>query len=112
MLGQLLGDYLSSHPMPGQLIVPVPLHRKRLRSRGYNQATLLAQELSKLTNMPLDSGLLARRQDALPQVQTSGSTERRRSSFDLGVGPGERILTTFPGALARMLRSHPGLRPG
>ena len=46
VLGQLLDDNLSSHPMPGQMIVPVPLHRTRLNSQGYNQATPLAQELS------------------------------------------------------------------
>jgi predicted amidophosphoribosyltransferase len=67
-----LGDYLSSNQMPCQIIVSVPLHRKRLCRQGYNQATLLAREISKLPNLPVDSGLFARRQDAIPQVQTSG----------------------------------------
>jgi len=75
-LGQLLADYISTHPMPGEVIVPVPLHPRRLRSRGYNQATLLAQVFGKLTNLPVVDRLLARRQDALPQVQT-GSRQQR-----------------------------------
>ena len=34
------------------LIIPVPLHKKRLRERGYNQSELLAKEFSKLSNIP------------------------------------------------------------
>jgi ComF family protein len=89
VLGQLLGDYLPSHPMPGQIIVPVPLYRRRLHSRGYNQATLLAQELSKLTNLPVDSVVLARRQDALPQAETSCRQQRPdnvRGNFEWNSG--------------------------
>ena len=46
-LAGLLAHYLSKHPMPGDLLVPVPLHPRRLRGRGYNQSALLAKELSK-----------------------------------------------------------------
>ena len=34
-------------------LVPVPLHRERLRSRGYNQAELLARTLAKTANLPM-----------------------------------------------------------
>ena len=37
------------------LIVPVPLHPKRLKERGYNQASKLGQNLSRLTNIPFNS---------------------------------------------------------
>lgn len=75
-LGQLLTDYLSNHPMPGRVLVPVPLHPRRLRRRGYNQAALLARELSKRTALPVAPSLLVRCQDAPPQVQ-SGSRQLR-----------------------------------
>lgn len=43
-----------------QVLVPIPLHPSRRRSRGYNQAQLLARELSRLSGIPVDTGLLAR----------------------------------------------------
>jgi predicted amidophosphoribosyltransferase len=46
-LGQLLAQYLEAHPMPGEVLVPVPLHSHRLRGRGYNQAAVLARELGR-----------------------------------------------------------------
>jgi ComF family protein len=84
-LGRLLAEYLAGHPIPGKVTVPVPLHPRRHRMRGYNQAALLARELSKRTGLAVAPGLLARRHDAPPQVQ-SDSRERRadnvRDSFE------------------------------
>jgi ComF family protein len=78
-LGRLLANYLESSPLPGDVLVPVPLHRRRLRSRGYNQAALLARELGKLTGTPVNEKLLVRTNDTPPQVQTGGRLERARS---------------------------------
>jgi ComF family protein len=36
---------------PGAVLVPVPVHQERLRERGYNQAALLAHELSRRTRL-------------------------------------------------------------
>lgn len=41
-------------------IIPVPLHKSRLRRRGYNQACELARELSTLTGVPVYDGLIKR----------------------------------------------------
>lgn len=41
-------------------IVPVPIHKARLRKRGYNQAFELARELSHLTGVPVYEGLIKR----------------------------------------------------
>lgn len=43
-----------------QVIVPVPLHPARRRTRGYNQAELLAAAVSRLSGIPMDTELLAR----------------------------------------------------
>ena len=41
-------------------LIPVPIHRDRLLKRGYNQAELLAHELSKLSGIPLRGDILFR----------------------------------------------------
>jgi ComF family protein len=59
-------------------IIPVPLHRKRRRVRGYNQAELLARELSKLSGVPLETDLLVRTSNTKPQ-KTLNSSERKNN---------------------------------
>ncbi|MGE6315578.1 ComF family protein [Shewanella baltica] len=64
-----------------QAIVPVPLHSKRLQQRGFNQAWLIAHELSQLLQLPLVSEELTRQQDTRPQAGLSGA-QRRRNLHD------------------------------
>ncbi len=51
---------------PGGLLVPVPLHRKKLRKRGIHQARFLAEEVGRRTGTPV-SDVLARTRETLPQ---------------------------------------------
>lgn len=53
-------------------LVPVPLHRSRLRSRGYNQSELLAQRASDMLGVPVEP-LLRRCRFTAPQVSLEGS---------------------------------------
>jgi len=76
-LARLLSDYLIDSPMPGEVLVPVPLHRKRIRERGYNQASLLARELGKLRSIPVVDDCLTRVRYVLPQARTATVEERR-----------------------------------
>jgi len=78
-LAKLLNDYLATNPIPGEVLVPVPLHQKRLRERGYNQSSLLAKELGKLTNLPVVDDCLIRQRHAPPQARSSTVEERRRN---------------------------------
>ena len=50
-----------------ELIVPIPMHKKKQRKRGYNQAESFARELSILTRIPIDTHLLERIKDTIPQ---------------------------------------------
>jgi len=76
-LSQLLAEFLSSYPLKGEVLIPVPLYPKRLRQRGYNQASLLAKELGKLAGLPVEDDTLIRVKDALPQARTRSAAERR-----------------------------------
>ena len=71
-----MASYLAEHPFPGEALVPVPLHSRRIRHRGYNQSLLLARELAKLTGLDLDEELLVRIKDTPPQVGASRPQRR------------------------------------
>ena len=81
-LAQLLFDYLESNPLPGEALIPVPLHPRRLRERGYNQSSFLARELGKLTNLLVIEDCLIRVKEAQPQVKAANMEERRRNVID------------------------------
>jgi ComF family protein len=55
----------------GELLVPVPLHPRRLAERGYNQAALLARELARANGLSSRPLALLRRRHTLPQVGRS-----------------------------------------
>ena len=54
------------------VLVPVPLHYRRLLKRKYNQSGLLAKELSKLTGIEVDYQNLVKHKHTKPQVEFSG----------------------------------------
>ena len=62
------------HNLP-ECIVPVPLHPKRLRERGFNQALELARIISKQLDIPLDYSLCHR--DKATPFQSGLSAKRR-----------------------------------
>ena len=76
-LAELLNDYLITNPIPREVLVPVPLHHKRLRERGYNQSSLLAHKLGKLANLPVVDDCLSRERHSPPQARASTVNERR-----------------------------------
>ena len=90
-LGGLLADYITSNPVPGEALVPVPLHSQRLRERGYNQSSLLVRELSKLINLPAIEGCLVRTKQSLPQVKATNVEERRRNVVDAFICHNEEV---------------------
>ncbi|VUL79750.1 ComF family protein [Stenotrophomonas maltophilia] len=76
--GRLLAQLMQRAPPPWSCLplVPVPLHRRRLRQRGYNQAA----ELCRLLPMPVWQGLYRRRHTA-PQSERTAE-QRRENLFD------------------------------
>ncbi|MBE9537026.1 MAG: ComF family protein, partial [Proteobacteria bacterium] len=57
ILSRPLGNSLAQHPLAEEdydVVLPVPLHIKRLRQRGYNQSQLLAVELGRARGIKVD----------------------------------------------------------
>lgn len=59
------------------VLVPIPLHARRLLRRRYNQSTEIARTLSRLTGVPLLTGLLRRRRDTRQQVGLTATGRAR-----------------------------------
>jgi ComF family protein len=73
----LLSVYRSNlAELSSDLIIPVPLHKLRERERGFNQAFELSRQFSRLTCIPLPTGLLVRTKPT--KVQAGLSRRQRR----------------------------------
>jgi ComF family protein len=81
-LARLIGTMLERHvpvaDRAGMLLVPVPLHRWRLWSRGFNQSALIANVLARRTGIAVDRHLLLRDRRT-PPLRGMNPAERRRT---------------------------------
>lgn len=86
LLGAELARAVRDAPRP-DLIVPVPLHRSRLRERGYNQALEIARIAGHLLDLPLDGHGLVRRRATAAQSDLPREARRRnvRGAFRVRV---------------------------
>jgi len=79
VLGQCLateiGERLSE---PAPLLIPVPLHPRRLRERGYNQAVEIARQIGRDLDIPIDESGCIRIRASTPQAGLE-KAERRRN---------------------------------
>lgn len=50
-----------------EVIIPVPMYKKKQKKRGYNQAECFARALSRVTGIPVDSNCILRKIDTAPQ---------------------------------------------
>jgi len=79
LLGQCLAEAVrGSEPQWPEVLVPVPLHPKRLRARGYNQAHEIARVLGRELSLPVDP-LCCSRVRATPPQSGLDERERRRN---------------------------------
>lgn len=80
-LSDLITAYWMQHPLPVDVIVPVPLHTTRLRERGYNQSALLAREMARQIGLMVDERTLIRQRATAPQVEL-GARQRKENVRD------------------------------
>jgi ComF family protein len=102
-LGERLGEFMANFSYPSlvitdySLIMPVPLHPRRLKQRGFNQAMILAREVSRRFSLQLDFLSLQRTVFTEPQVGLGKDMRERniRGAFhvaDAGRIKGEKII--------------------
>ena len=90
-LSPLLGEWMAKHlphywdPKCFDLVVPVPLHKQRLRERGFNQTLLLVKEFSRRTGIPYRMTALQKKKPTPPQIHLSGAEREKgvRGSFHI-----------------------------
>lgn len=76
-IGEAMGRYvacelsLSDFFQGIDVIVPVPLHEKKQRMRGYNQSECIAHGISLVTHIPMDAHSVSRTQNTATQTQKS-----------------------------------------
>jgi ComF family protein len=86
--GRVLATMWQREPHPPelpQLIIPVPLHRRRLRERGYNQAWELAKPIARALDIPCRHDVLRRVRHTDAQTGLDAAERRRnlRKAFAL-----------------------------
>lgn len=95
-LGAIMAQHALRHGVEADLIVPVPLHPRRLRARGYNQAALLARAVSQRLGAVAEPRLLLRSVESAPQARAVSMAARRenvRGAFVCRAAlSGQRIL--------------------
>jgi len=75
-LGECLAHAIQNVPRPDRLI-PMPLHARRIRERGFNHASEIAREVAKRLDLPVDIASCQRIRDTPPQMGLKHDARRR-----------------------------------
>jgi len=95
-IGPLLASYIApvlrEAAYAPDLIVPVPMHPRRKRRRGYNQADILARSVGKLVSVEARTDVVQRSRDGASQLE-SGTSARRRSNVHGAFACANRLVS-------------------
>lgn len=82
-LGELIIQAQSTDGVTPQCLIPVPMHHRRLKTRGFNQAAVLARFLAKKLAIPCDSSSCVKTVNTSPQAELGGELRRKnlRNAF-------------------------------
>ena len=97
-LGSILGKIAKEDKIEADMIIPIPLSYERHRERGFNQAEVIAREVSQELHLPLGKDVLIRIRDTLRQSELKMDDSRASNIKDaFSINPdrdirGNRIL--------------------
>lgn len=83
----LMAEALAGAARP-EALIPLPLHRRRLRARGFDQTLELARPLARALALPLRDDLLTRARETAPQSRLDAAARRRNLKGAFAVRPG------------------------
>lgn len=96
-IGEILGNWYgadlkeNNYQEQFDLIIPVPLHRQKLRKRGYNQSDSFAKGLAQVLEIPWQSDVLARLADS--------STQTKKTRLERWQNVGQLFTVAQPAAV-------------
>jgi ComF family protein len=90
-MARFMAVHLDEYP-PGSVMMPVPLHRRRLWSRGFNQAVLIARELAGPKGLSVDCRALIRTRATPPLKAMSMAQRRRAVSGAFAIASGKDVV--------------------
>ena len=79
-LGRRIGARMVAEGIRADFLVPIPLHKRKQRERGYNQSELIARGCGERTAMPVRIDLIARKK--FTQTQTALTLLQRRENME------------------------------
>ncbi|WP_350614327.1 ComF family protein [Pseudomonas sp. HY7a-MNA-CIBAN-0227] len=92
LLGQCLQDrYENAELTRPDCLFPVPMARRRLRERGYNQATMLARWLSQDLDIPCDERVLLRPHETVAQQDLDAKNRKSNLLKAFALAPGAAV---------------------
>lgn len=85
MFGRLMSNKINEMGIDFDVVIPIPSNWRRKSSRGYNQAALLAKQVSDLCGIPYDSKYLKRvdNTDPLNRMQPNERVDQLKSAFEV-----------------------------
>lgn len=93
IFADMLYDRITPEHLDADVIIPVPIHKKRERRRGYNQTEIMAARLSELMGIPMEKALLKRTRKT-PPLRGLNPVEREMAlngAFEIYEREGSRV---------------------
>lgn len=79
-IAKIMCDYLLSELKSADFIIPIPIHRRRLLKRKYNQTVLIGKFIEKITKVPIETNIIKKIKNT--EAQSSLSMIERKFNLD------------------------------